>query len=469
MAPTLEQLQTRQGDIAKEADEIARSFDGGIPNAEQAEKLRSLDTEYVETETQLKAAEEAGELAARFRARMPVVREAPESDDPKVRSGAPDLYGASGETIDPGQIPVTPGELFVESEEYAGWMKNYPNGGPSKGNAQSEAMSLGMYRPYLGMTSATEKLRAQVLTPGKFDALTSSAKYRALITSADASAGHLVRPDYRGVLERIETRPLTIRDMVTVIPVTTDSIEYVKENTRASNAAPVAEATTIAAADGVKPEGGFTFTVASDTVRTIAEWVPATRRILSDAGQLRGMIDEYLNDDISLELEDQMVAGPGTGENFRGILNVVGIQTGGPPAGATTEVDLLRKARRQVQIGGRTNPTAVAINPIDLETIDLLKWGGATPSGYMAGGPFGAQGINRIWGMPVVESEAIPAGTALVGDFRRAILFDREDVTISVGTVNDDFIRNIVRVLGEMRAGFGVLRPAAFVAVDLVA
>jgi hypothetical protein len=38
-----------------------------------------------------------------------------------------------------------------------------------------------------------------------------------------------------------------------------------------------------------------------------------------------------------------------------------------------------------------------------------------------------------------------------------------------VGTAGDDFIRNIVWVLAEMRAGFGVLRPRAFAIADLVA
>ena len=71
--------------------------------------------------------------------------------------------------------------------------------------------------------------------------------------------------------------------------------------------------------------------------------------------------------------------------------------------------------------------------------------------------------------MGVVETEAVPAGTALVGDWRRAVLFDRRSLTISVGTVGDDFIRNIVRLLGEVRAGFTVVRPTAFVEVDLAA
>jgi capsid protein len=60
------------------------------------------------------------------------------------------------------------------------------------------------------------------------------------------------------------------------------------------------------------------------------------------------------------------------------------------------------------------------------------------------------------------------SGLSLVGDFRRAVLFDRQDFVVSSGTVGDDFIRNIVRVLGEARLGLAVTRPAAFCNVDVV-
>jgi HK97 family phage major capsid protein len=71
--------------------------------------------------------------------------------------------------------------------------------------------------------------------------------------------------------------------------------------------------------------------------------------------------------------------------------------------------------------------------------------------------------------MNVVESDATAENACLVGDFSRALLYDRETTTLSVGTVNDDFVRNIVRVLGELRAGFGVVRPSAFCRVTLSA
>lgn len=62
----------------------------------------------------------------------------------------------------------------------------------------------------------------------------------------------------------------------------------------------------------------------------------------------------------------------------------------------------------------------------------------------------------------MVKTTAIPAGTGLVADFRKAVLFDRDQIAISLGTVDDDFIGNIVRVLGELRAGFVVARVKAF-------
>jgi HK97 family phage major capsid protein len=61
-----------------------------------------------------------------------------------------------------------------------------------------------------------------------------------------------------------------------------------------------------------------------------------------------------------------------------------------------------------------------------------------------------------------VETNAVSAGTALVGDFSKAVLFDRLSLSITLGTINDQFIRNMVMVLGEIRAGFAVIRPVAF-------
>jgi hypothetical protein len=52
--------------------------------------------------------------------------------------------------------------------------------------------------------------------------------------------------------------------------------------------------------------------------------------------------------------------------------------------------------------------------------------------------------------------------TALCADFQIAcMLFDREQGNIRVGTINDQFVRNMQTILAEMRAAFVVFRPTA--------
>jgi len=81
-------------------------------------------------------------------------------------------------------------------------------------------------------------------------------------------------------------------------------------------------------------------------------------------------------------------------------------------------------------------------------------------------GPPSLSGATTMWGLPVVESEAMPAGTGLVGDFvQGSTLFDREQAAIRVGLINDQFIRNMQTILAELRAAFVVWRPTAFTKV----
>jgi HK97 family phage major capsid protein len=306
---------------------------------------------------------------------------------------------------------------------------------------------------------------------------------KALITGvADDSAGALVQPNNIGMQVGMEMfqRPLTIRDLVTVGQTDTDTIEYARVVATTNNAAPTAEATGAGllatteaggltnAAGGLKPESGFELEKVSTNVKTIAHWLPATKRALSDAAQIRTLIDNFLRYGLEEELEDQIMAGSGAGENFEGILTVTGTQA---QAWDTNLLVTTRKARTKVRTVGRARATAFVLNPEDNERIDLLRTeeGGANTGSFMFGSPAGMQ-VQTLWGLPRVESEAIPAGTGLVGDFRRAVLWDREQASVQVSDSHADFfVRNLVAILAEMRAGFGVIQPSAFVEIDLTA
>lgn len=339
------------------------------------------------------------------------------------------------------------GALFTESAQYKALMEQFPNG-----NIQ-------------------EKARVQSQPFG----------VKALITGAsDTSAGAFVTNDIQDILELLGRRTLTLRDLISVRQTESDTVEYVRQTTATSAAAPVAEATSAAAptapgsagalvlnaGGGYKPEGTIAFEKVTATVKTIAEWIPATKRGLADASQLRGLIDDELRADLAEEEEDQILNGSGSGENLTGILQTSGIQT---QAWSTDLLETIRKGKTKARTVGRVIPNGLLLNPEDAERLDLLK--PTSGDGQFYGpGPFADAGIRTVWGMPIVESEAIAAGTGLVGDFRKAVLWDREQASITATDSHADFfIRNLVAILGEERVAFGVTRPKAFVSLDLTA
>jgi HK97 family phage major capsid protein len=286
------------------------------------------------------------------------------------------------------------------------------------------------------------------------------------------SAGAFVTPEQSGIIEMLGRRPLTIRDFISVRRTGSDTIEYVVQTSHTNAAAPVAEATSSAAptapgtagalvqaaGGGYKPEGAWAFQRKTATVKTIAEWVPATKRALADAAQLEGLINDELRKDIAETEETQILTGNGTGENLTGILATSGIQT---QAFDTDIFVSTRKALTKARVVGRVVPNAIALNPTDVEKVDLARESGT--GRFFSGGPF-AMGPRTLWGTPILETEGVAAGTALVGDFSKAVLWDREQTSVSITDSHDDFfIRNLVAILAEERVAFGVTRPTAFV------
>jgi HK97 family phage major capsid protein len=264
-------------------------------------------------------------------------------------------------------------------------------------------------------------------------------------------------------------RTLMLRNVITVGSTTSDVVEFARQLAQTNNAAPVpttatdADDATPTTAEGFKPQSIFTFEKVTQNVKTIAHWLAATKRSLSDVGQLRTLIDSFLRFGLEEELEDQVISGDGTGENFPGIMTTSGVQA---QAFSTNVIETIRKAITKVGTVGRARPTAVALHPTDDEGLDLAK---DSQNRYYGNGPFGT-GPSTIWGLPRVVTEAVPVGNAIVADWRFAALWDREDAIITATDSHKDFfVRNLIAVLAELRAAFGIIRPAAFVIADLTA
>jgi HK97 family phage major capsid protein len=346
------------------------------------------------------------------------------------------------------------GELFVQSEQYQDFRKRY---GGRDGVIPDSVK--GIQSP----TYFAEGVNAKALITGL----------------SDTSAGAFVRNDiYAPVTDLIGERELTITDLITRGSTDSDTIEYVRITGKTNNAAPVPEATSSGqpalynaptgpelAAGGYKPESGLALEKVTTTVKTLAHWMPMTKRAASDAGQVRTLVDNFLRYGLAEKLEDQILTGAGTGENFQGINNA-GILTVGS---AGTDIDAVVDAIRTVRVTGRRRPSAIVMHPNDWYSTGFLL-AKDTQGRYLIGDPRASlEQLNSLWGMRVVISEAQTENTALVGDFRFGVLWEREGVSISVSDSHLDFFtRNLLAILAEMRAGFGVLDAQAFCTVTAV-
>lgn len=322
-----------------------------------------------------------------------------------------------------------------------------------------------------------------VRIPDRAKVQTDPIQVKSLFTGVSStSAGAFVVNERTDIVEMLGRKELKVRDLCSNRRTMSDTVEFVRQTSHTNNAAVVAEATSSAppalpaldgnalsagaalvnnAGGGYKPEGAWAFEIVTANVKTIAEWVPITKRALADVAQLEGLINDELRADVSEAEEDQILNGNGSGENFTGIRTTSNVQT---QAFATDMITTIRKAITKARYVGRVIPNGIVLNPADDEAIDLLKDG---ENRYYFGGPF-TMGQKSIWGLPVVVSESQPAEEALVGDFSKAVIWDREQTTVTMTDSHADFfVRNLVAVLAEERLAMGVTRPTAFVKADL--
>lgn len=428
--------------------EMAKYNDDNLPNEQQAAHIGELRSKATDAQKAVQEADSFLATAADW-----------QQQSSQLRGQGPNNVGAPPIVL-PNRAErrriQSVGQRFVENPSYQEWLKLVAPSG------QIPDSMKGIHSPPLAFKGMPElDMLAALGKSGDFAAMQTMA---ALLTGvSDTSAGAFVTPDYYPQLTELGRRPLTIRNVITNLQTSSDTVEFVRVTTETNNAAAVAEATAASGGSGVKPESALAFERVSTSVKTIAHWIPATKRALSDAAQLRGLIDAFLRYGLEEELEDQIANGDGTGENFTGILNTSGTQA---QAWDTNILTTTRRARRKVRTVGRRRPNAYIMHPEDWETIDLLQ---DNEGRYYAGGPFTPRDP-FLWGLPVIESEAVPVGTGLVGDFSVCVLWDREEASISVSDSHSDFfIRNLVAILAELRAAFGILKPNAIVEIDLAA
>lgn len=254
-------------------------------------------------------------------------------------------------------------------------------------------------------------------------------------------------------------RQFTIRDLLAPGRTSASSVEFVKETGFTNSAAPVAEG-------AQKPKSDLTFNLFTTPVRTIAHIFKASRQILDDAPGLASYINARGTYGLKFVEEQQILNGDGTGQNLDGILNQA--TAFAPAFGVANEtgIDRMRLAILQV-ILAEYPASGFVLHPTDWAKIELTKDLGGNYIVGNAQSPIGP----TLWGLPVVQTQAIAAGEFLTGAFNLgAQIFDRMDVEVLLSSENvDDFEKNFFTIRIEERLALAVYRPESFVAGDIEA
>jgi HK97 family phage major capsid protein len=457
---------------------IAAGYRPGIAGADPLrEKLTQVDGHLAELRQEAgdkwKALEEAKTKVGEVEGQI-----TPDSDEFKALDEAGKAYGAVQDQIAAAE-QVKAG--LVDNLTRAGvvTLEQRPKGeGPRMAPGQRESA---------GQRVATSEEYAALKASGKLGSSGRLGDVRlgegwtreetaALLRGADdvSGPGVFVDPDRVGYFP-LPLRPLTLFDLITIGSTDSDLIEYVRmlsftnaaaETPEAVSAAPIAPrdgSAVTAVQGGRKPESGMTFEKVQEAVSTIAHWVPATKRALNDAGQLRTIIDGMLSWGLDDRLERQLVQGDGVGDNLLGLINHPINSIGPGPASAADKIHYGLTAIRLDNF----EATGIGIHPTDWEPIRLSREN-EDGSGQYLFGPPSAQGAQTLWGKPVAVSASFPLGTPIVGAFRALVLWMREGTQIVASDSHEDFFtRNLVAVLAELRAGSGIPMPQAFAEVDL--
>jgi HK97 family phage major capsid protein len=245
-------------------------------------------------------------------------------------------------------------------------------------------------------------------------------------------------------------RPLDLLSQIpTVSAGPSNTLEYLRLGSENYSAG-------VQAAEGAeKSQIEYSFVLDSVPVRTYAAYAIASKQVLSDVTELRSFLTSRLAFDVRALLEAQVVAGSSS------LVSGLAEEATAYSGSVTTAADRVGAAITSLRARGAAD-VIVLMHPQDW--FEIASERSSSTDEYIASG-WMQPPAPTIWGAPVTTSNSVTQNTALVFARDAAKLWVREAITLEIGFVNDQFIRNQVTLLAELRAAFAIIQPTLITSV----
>jgi HK97 family phage major capsid protein len=199
-----------------------------------------------------------------------------------------------------------------------------------------------------------------------------------------------------------------------------------------------------------KSQADFDWVEKSKKVEKVTAFIKVSREALDDLDGLQNEINTELMELVMLKVDADLLGGNGTSPVLAGILAQDTAYSAGSFAGSIVNpnnFDVLRTAIAQV-VRENFIPNYILLHPDDVAAMDLTK---SVDDSHYVLPPFKSADGMVISGVRIVENTGQTPGDFTVGDFTKLNIKVRKSFGIDVGYESDDFIKNLVTILGEVR------------------
>lgn len=263
-------------------------------------------------------------------------------------------------------------------------------------------------------------------------------------TSVTVNVGDgVIIPDRVAGVTRDPVRNVFIESIADVTPnMSADALSYVE--CVSESGAPMTTAEL-----GEISEKDFTFAEYKAELKKVTIINKHSVEILSDAAQLVSAMKGWLNEDINIEVDTQLLTGNGIGENLTGIFGLATVlddtAVGSKRVAHANLADVIRVAITKINKAGKGKFYAnyVLLNPEDADALDLTK----DANGQYVLAPFRSADGTMIKGARVIENTGVTEGKFLVGDFTKLHIGTKGGVEVEMtNSDGNDFKHDILTV-----------------------
>jgi len=212
-----------------------------------------------------------------------------------------------------------------------------------------------------------------------------------------------------------------------------------------------------------KPGTSFELVAETSIAKKIADSAKAGTEILQDIDGMTTFIEQELRELVMVKVNEKLMNSVGSNTQPTGIQQLsttyttTTIKTVNP-----NMIDAVRAVIGQLRSGKLSGEITFFVNSIDAANMDLSK---ASDSGVYLLPPFASQNGQIIAGAKIIEDNNVPTGYLQAGFMKYYRILIYKDFTVTWGWENDDFTKNLVTAVGEMRLHqfFNSIYTGAFV------